>query len=306
MAEELHLIVNGRQVLPRVAPRLAGDVLMVPLRPVVENCGGTVEFVAGAPSRAQVQLGGQRAWFTVGEREATREGDALILPAPPVVWSDTLMVPAGALAALGVRAEFDEEGQACLCGCADPRLAGRRIFLDPGHGGRDPGAIGRAGTKESAVTLSLAGQTARLLGLAGAKPSLSRTTDRGVSLPMRVKMAQARRAEVFVCIHANSFTDPQAHGIETYYFETWEGQRLAAAVQQQLVEELGLSDRGVREAAYYVLRHAEVPACLTEVAFLSNPREEELLADPWFRLKAGLALFRGIRAFLDSAAARLS
>lgn len=306
MAGELHLIVNGRQVLSRAAPRSAGDVLMVPLRPVVENCGGTVEFTPGPHAKAVVHLGSHRVRFTVGEHQAARQGAALLLPAPPVVWADTMMVPSVALAAVGVRVEAEEEAEACLCGCVDTRLAGRRVFLDPGHGGSDPGAIGPAGTKEAAVNLSVARQAARLLSLAGAKPALSRVADRGASLPGRVKKAQTGRAEILVSIHANSFTDPQAHGTETYYFETWESQKLAAAVQQQLVEELGLSDRGVREAAYYVLRHTTVPACLTELAFLSNPREEQLLAEAWFRLRAALALFRGVRAFLESAAGKLA
>ncbi|MDI6871243.1 MAG: N-acetylmuramoyl-L-alanine amidase [Bacillota bacterium] len=306
MAGELHLVVNGRRALARVAPRLAGDTVMVPARAAVESCGGTVEYLPGPPARVVIMLGGSRSEAVVGENQATAGTRLVPLPAPPVIVEDTMLVPAEVLRPLGIEVEVAEPARACLCGCRDSRLRGRRIFLDPGHGGSDPGAIGPGGTREAAVTLDVAQQTARLLGMAGAVTSLSRTSDRKVSLERRLAAAETRRTEVFLSIHANSFTDQRARGTETYYYETWESQKLASAVQQELVEELGLADRGVKEASYYVLRHARMPACLTELAFLSSPDEEALLADAWFRLRAALALFRGIRTFMDSAAARLA
>jgi N-acetylmuramoyl-L-alanine amidase len=212
---------------------------------------------------------------------------------------EVLLVPAEALRPLGIRTALDEPAGALLVGCRDPRLAGRRLLLDPGHGGRDPGAVGPRGSREASVTLEVAQRCASLLALAGAAPSLTRTTDRTVSLPVRVALAESRRAELFLSVHANSFTDPRVHGTETYYYETWESRRLAEAVQRELVAELDLADRGVKEASFYVLRQTRLPACLAELAFLSNPREEELLAVPWFRLKAATALFRGVRSFVE-------
>lgn len=276
--------------------------MLLPLRPVVESCGGTVEYASGPPPRGLVAFGGGRGEVTVGEALAQAGGRPLTLPVAPAVWEDTLVVPAEFLRALGLSVQVEEPAQAVLCGCPNPRLAGRRVFLDPGHGGSDQGAIGPRGIREAEVTLEVARQAASLLASAGAQASLSRNSDRTLSLAARLTLAQARRAAVLVSVHCNSFSDPAAHGTETYYYEAWEGHKLAAEVQQELVGELGLTDRGVKEAAFYVLRNARCPACLTELAFLSNPDEEALLADAWVRLRAALALFRGVRAFLDRAA----
>lgn len=305
VAQELHLVVDGRQVLTRVAPRLSGSAVLLPLRPVLESVGGTVDFEAGPPQRALASFAKRTGQVEVGSLEALVAGQPLPLPAPPAVVDDTMIVPAAFLDALGLRSELDLHGIAVLCGLTDSRLAGEHIFVDPGHGGRDPGSVGRDGLREADVNLDVCLQTERLLNLAGAAPTLSRTSDRTISLKARVALAETRRAALFACVHTNSFNDPSPHGIETYYYETWGGHKLAAAVQAQLVGELGLTDRGIKEAGFYVLRHTTVPACLAEVAFVSNPDEERLLADPWFRLRAALAIYRGVREFMESATARL-
>ncbi|MGE5553894.1 MAG: N-acetylmuramoyl-L-alanine amidase [Betaproteobacteria bacterium] len=302
MTEDFHLVINGRQAWSRVAPRLNGETVMIPLRVVVESCGGIVEYLPGSPSGAVASLDGRRSELSVGSVEARVASRPVSLPVPPAIVDDTLLVPAEALRPLGIAVEVYDSARACLCASRNSRLAGRRIFLDPGHGGSDPGAIGSRGMREARMTLDVAQKCVRLLTLAGATPFLSRTTDRSVSLATRVTTAQSCRAQAFLSIHGNSFSEPWAHGTETYYFEFRESQRLAALVQQELVSELGLTDRGVKEASFYVLRHARMPACLAELAFLSNPQEEELLSDPWFRLKAAMALFRGLRGFVESGA----
>jgi N-acetylmuramoyl-L-alanine amidase len=242
--------------------------------------------------------------FAPGQGAAVAEGKSVTLRTAPALWDDNLYVPSSALGLVGLGAAWYEPARAVLCGIREPRLAGRRIMLDPGHGGADPGAVGPSGIAEKNITLPVAEATARLLSLAGAEGMLTRATDRNVSLVGRVTAATSKQAGILVSVHCNSFWEPGVHGTETYYYELWEGQKLASLVQQELIGELGLTDRGIKEANFYLLRHVKVPTCLAEVAFISNPQDERMLQDPLTSLKAALALFRGIRAFCESAAGR--
>jgi len=80
-----------------------------------------------------------------------------------------------------------------------------------------------------------------------------------------------------------------------------ESQKLAACIQEELVRTLGLEDRGVKQAGFYVMlgTEAAMPGALVELGFISNPREERLLRTSAFRRKAALALFRAIRSFKE-------
>ncbi|MGE5508204.1 MAG: N-acetylmuramoyl-L-alanine amidase [Chitinophagales bacterium] len=304
MSGDVQLVVNGRLLPTRTGPRLVGREVMVPLRQVVESCGGTVDYDGGTPAKALVRVGETRLAFTEGQDSAVSGANPTLLHAAPAVWDDTFFVPSSALSLAGIGAVWYEPVPAVLCGVREARLAGRRVMLDPGHGGADPGAVGPGGTAEKEVTLQVAETAARLLTLAGGEGMLTRATDRNVSLAGRVAAAANKQAELLVSVHCNSYREAAAHGTETYYYELWEGQKLAALIQQEVIGELGLSDRGIKEANFYVLRYAKIPACLVEVAFLSNHQEERMLQDPLVRLKAGLAIFRGIRAFCESAAGR--
>ena len=92
-----------------------------------------------------------------------------------------------------------------------------RIFLDPGHGGKDPGATGN-GLQEKDLTLAIALQVGKLLSAQGADVLYSRTGDVFVDLPERAAMANRLGAHVFVSIHINSATNTAARGIETYSY----------------------------------------------------------------------------------------
>ncbi|MDI3522944.1 MAG: N-acetylmuramoyl-L-alanine amidase, partial [Bacillota bacterium] len=111
-------------------------------------------------------------------------------------------------------------------------------------------------------------------------------------------MANKAGVEAFISIHSNSFTDTSKRGTEVYYYQDGRaGQELAEAIHAALIPILGLPDRGVRTANYNVLRYTAMPASLVEVAYISNPTEEKLLADPAFREKAAQGIFAGILAY---------
>jgi len=95
----------------------------------------------------------------------------------------------------------------------------RTVVIDPGHGGRDPGAIGVGGTREKQVTLKLAEALGRKLETRGFEVLFTRRDDRSISLEERTAIAEAARADLFVSIHANASPRRSTHGIETYYLD---------------------------------------------------------------------------------------
>lgn len=173
-----------------------------------------------------------------------------------------------------------------------------RIFLDPGHGGADAGAIGPNGVLEKEVNLDIALRLREALREAGAEVFLSREADVFIPLYDRPRNANDLGAAVFVSIHANANPKTGESGTETYYHpDRRESKELAQAVQKKLVDILKLNDRSIRPTREFVVtREANMPAVLAEVAFLSNPGEERLLGDAGFRQKAAEALAEGIMA----------
>jgi len=97
-------------------------------------------------------------------------------------------------------------------------LGARRIVIDAGHGGHDPGTIGRGGLQEKDLVLDIALRTERLVRQElGAEVVLTRSTDVFIPLEERTAIANSRGADLFLSIHANSSRSPQARGIETYF-----------------------------------------------------------------------------------------
>ncbi|TEB13348.1 N-acetylmuramoyl-L-alanine amidase [Pelotomaculum propionicicum] len=177
-----------------------------------------------------------------------------------------------------------------------------KICIDPGHGGYDPGAVGPGGLQEKNVTLAVSLLLAEKLRAAGQEVQLTREGDAGAwdsdgDLWTRCQIANQFGADIFISIHINSAGNPAATGTETYCLALGgEGEQLATAVQQELLATLGLPDRGVKTANYYVLKRTDMPAILTELAFICNPEEEALLASPDFQARAAQAIAQGIGA----------
>lgn len=95
----------------------------------------------------------------------------------------------------------------------------KTIVIDPGHGGRDPGAIGIRGTKEKDITLDVSKRLKqRLIAKGPYKVLLTRETDRTVSLAQRVEFAKNNKADLFISVHANSLPNQSVNVIETFYF----------------------------------------------------------------------------------------
>ncbi len=180
-----------------------------------------------------------------------------------------------------------------------PPLTGIIIALDPGHGGTSSGAVGPSGLKEKDVVLEIALRAAAKLQKKGAVIVLTREDDSTVTLQKRVEVSNDAKANLFVSIHANGHENELANGTETYYYPgSIQGRLLAEAIQQEMLASLGRRDRGVKTAAFYVIRYTLMPAVLAEAAFITNREEERLLADPIFRQKAADAIVAGIMRYL--------
>ncbi|NEQ24209.1 MAG: N-acetylmuramoyl-L-alanine amidase, partial [Microcoleus sp. SIO2G3] len=171
------------------------------------------------------------------------------------------------------------------------------VMVDPGHGGKDPGAIGIDGIQEKDIILPIAQRVAALLEQQGIEAILTRTDDYFVDLAPRVDMAQQDHADLFVSIHANSIEHrPDVNGLETYYFSS--GQRLAQTIHNNILHSVDIRDRGVRKARFYVLRKNPMPAVLVEVGFVIGERDEPRLATTDYQNQMAQSIANGILEYI--------
>ncbi|HBB32181.1 MAG TPA: N-acetylmuramoyl-L-alanine amidase [Cyanobacteria bacterium UBA8803] len=181
-----------------------------------------------------------------------------------------------------------------------PRVPNRRlvVMIDPGHGGKDPGAIGRNGLQEKDVILPIAQQVGAILQQQGIQVILTRNSDYFVDLAPRVEMAKQANADLFVSIHANAIERrPDVNGLETYYYDS--GLRLAQTIHSNILQSIDIRDRGVRKARFYVLRNNPMPAVLVEVGFVTGTQDQPRLATPQYQNQMAGAIARGILQYVQ-------
>lgn len=173
-----------------------------------------------------------------------------------------------------------------------------KIFIDPGHGGDNPGAIAKSGLTEASVNLDVSLRLGDILTGRGYQINYSRTTNVNVSLSERARLANSWGADYFVSIHCNSATNTSYNGTESFYYKAGTvAQRFAETVNTALVRQIELTDLGVKARNLAVLRLTVMPAILVELAFLSNPREAALLATDSFRQNCAIGISNGIIQF---------
>jgi N-acetylmuramoyl-L-alanine amidase len=227
-------------------------------------------------------------------------------------------------------------------------LCVNRVVLDPGHGGKDPGAIWH-GIKEKEIVLDIAQRVKeKLLRQSGCAALLTRSKDVFVPLEDRTAFANTHDADLFISIHINAASSPGLHGIETYFLNLAsdeqsmrvaarenatthrsisdlqnilndlmlnskinESNHLARTLHKNLLGQMRRShqvqDLKVKQAPFYVLIGARMPAALIEVGFLTNPREHQRLTSPAYRDQLAEGIAQGIAAYskeLKTAAAR--
>ncbi|HEX6512575.1 MAG TPA: N-acetylmuramoyl-L-alanine amidase [Chloroflexota bacterium] len=200
-------------------------------------------------------------------------------------------------------------------------IAGKTIVVDPGHGGRDPGAIANF-IEEKTVTLAIGLQLQALLQAQGAHVIMTRNSDvnpapNGTTdddLQARVDDAAQAHADAFVSVHANQSADPSISGVTTFYgpacgfysgvslsaTDVGRSYSLARQVDAAMAARTQEHDNGVQGVAYWVLGNPGIPAILVETAFLSNPGEAGKLIAPGYQRLIAQAISDGLNEFFAS------
>lgn len=174
-----------------------------------------------------------------------------------------------------------------------------KIGIDPGHGGRDPGAVGPTRLYEKDVVLGISLELARLLKQAGLEPVLTRPDDRNVELVTRTALINNMKCDLAVSVHCNSVTRQEANYISTFIQGAGgPAEQLAKKVQAELVRATGWPDGGIRAQNFHLTRETKMPAILVECGFVSNPEQENQLRQPETQRKLAQAIAGGILAHL--------
>lgn len=190
-------------------------------------------------------------------------------------------------------------------------VAGQVVIIDPGHGGRDPGAVGKSGKLEKDINLSISKKLKKQLEHSGHIVVLTREKDEEtleegskwmqvVELRARKKIIDSAQPKMFMSIHLNSYSDPKEHGPQVFYAGDYpESKRLGEIIQSELKSMLDPGNR--REAKpttnLLVLKNLKAPAILIECGFLSNPDEEALLSNDEYQDKLAMAIYKGVTKY---------
>ena len=211
------------------------------------------------------------------------------------------------------------------------------IIIDPGHGGKDPGAIGINGIKEKFLVLHLAKLVKKELNKMGFRVLLTREKDKFVSLKKRTEFANKKKGDIFISIHANSSKNKRLHGVETFFLSPSDSKRdklvamkengveridfysknaflsfldmekiiisnkLAIDIQKAIkkyLSKFGLKDNGVRKGELWVLVGAQMPAVLIEIGYISNKKDYKILTNKKALKTYAKAIAIGIKSFI--------
>lgn len=213
----------------------------------------------------------------------------------------------------------------------------RRIVLDAGHGGYDPGAIGRGGLKEKFINLDIAKKIQDLLECEGIDVIMTRSSDRFIPLWERVQIANDKGADLFVSVHTNASKTKRLAGFEVYYLtdtiddsekarkaadkytvgvdagsvythtndldailwdlELTENRKDSIALADCILEEVNAGRERVKSAKFFVLKGALMPAVLVEVGYITNVDEYLKLKWEEHRSKIARQVASGILNF---------
>jgi len=214
-----------------------------------------------------------------------------------------------------------------------PLFTIKTIVIDPGHGGKDPGAISSRGLQEKIVNLSVAKYLKEELEQIGFNVILTRSNDSFLSLAERTRISKQQNADLFISVHANSNHSREVNGVEIYYLsplrlkvqerslllarsENFQGKSMPLDVKAILwdlsirknygfsvelsdifyltFKNLGFSIKPPKKASFYVLRFAYVPSILVEMGYLSNHYEEAALRKKHYQKQIAHAIALGI------------
>lgn len=170
-----------------------------------------------------------------------------------------------------------------------------KVMLDPGHGGKDPGAIAKTGVYEKVLNLQVAQKVAYQLRQWGVTVVMTRQNDVKIELEDRVAMANRYNPDLFVSIHADTCEDSAITGYSVYASRTASSESINAANKiVSAMKGTGFVDRGVKRADFKVIAQTKCPAVLIEMGYLSNRFQATLLAQNETQQKIAYSIARGI------------
>lgn len=171
-----------------------------------------------------------------------------------------------------------------------------RIGIDPGHGGRDPGAVGPVlQLLEKDVNLDISLRVAKGLRERGIEVVITRESDTYVSLGDRVNVMNKSRVDVVLSIHINSSHDPRPNYLAAFVFARGgRAEEAAESLMDSLSRAASWSNGGIRTGDYYILRKTSAPAVLLELGFISNPDHEQALSRDDTRKAISEAILEGL------------
>ncbi|WIW71866.1 N-acetylmuramoyl-L-alanine amidase family protein [Anaerosinus gibii] len=185
-------------------------------------------------------------------------------------------------------------------------LAGKKILIDPGHGGTNPGAVSY-GFREVDNNLAVSLKLKTLLEKQGANVLLTRYEDENIAergsslreeLQARVDISREYQPDIFVSIHTNSNENPNIQGAMTFYYDE-ESKKLANSIQTGLINSIKATDKGIAKENFYVLRNSEIPAVLVEMGFITNKNEAEKLNSDNYRDLIAQGISKGISEYFS-------
>ncbi|MDR5659515.1 N-acetylmuramoyl-L-alanine amidase CwlD [Serpentinicella sp. ANB-PHB4] len=190
------------------------------------------------------------------------------------------------------------------------------IVIDPGHGGVDPGAIGKSGIKEKNINLSISQYLKEYLEQDGGVVIMTRNDDYGLyseggsirqkkneDLRNRRAVVTNAQPDIFVTIHLNSFPQTKYYGAQTFYPKgSTTGKDLAEKIQEELKNVLDQGNKRValEKEGVYIIKGLDIPTALVECGFLSNPNEEKLLGTSEYQQKVAFAIYMGIQKYFEN------
>ncbi len=165
--------------------------------------------------------------------------------------------------------------------CIKKPLNGKIIILDPVHGGENcKDIVGVKGLREKDVVLKIAKKVECLLKDLGAKVLLTREEDKYLSLGKRAQFANKNKPDFFINISLNSFPSPSIQGCEIYFYKgDKDGELLGKSIMSSLVKKIGIIDRGVKVADFFLLKDVRNSSIQIFVDYITNPQQEKKFKD---------------------------
>ncbi len=172
-------------------------------------------------------------------------------------------------------------------------LEGYNIVLDPGHGGKDSGAIALNGVYEKDLVSDTAVKVADQLRNAGATVIVTRNGDYFVSLDKRADISNSYQTDAFVSLHYDSYPAIGVSGVTTY-FGNGSDRGLAQNIQSSLASTVSLDNRGIMQRNFSVLRGTTAPSVLIELGFISNPNDLATVQTAAYQNQVATAITDGL------------